>query len=59
MIYDSGEAMAVFLYGEGSTGKAKLMEVFEKALGNRLGVPKSGFLTGEDKFRPLLHARHL
>lgn len=48
--YDSGEAMAVFLYGEGSTGKSKLMEVFEKALGNRLGVLKSGFLTGEDKF---------
>ncbi|MBQ1347896.1 MAG: hypothetical protein IIY58_00860, partial [Aeriscardovia sp.] len=48
--YDSGEAMAVFLYGEGSTGKSKLMEVFEKALGNRLGVLKSSFLTGEDKF---------
>lgn len=28
--YDSGEAMAVFLYGEDSTGKSKLMEVFEK-----------------------------
>lgn len=46
--YDSGEAMAVFLYGEGSTGNAKLIEVFEKALENRLEVPKSGFLTGED-----------
>ena len=29
--YDSGEAMVVLLYGENSTGKSKLMEVFEKA----------------------------
>ncbi|MBQ1427734.1 MAG: hypothetical protein IIZ04_02615, partial [Aeriscardovia sp.] len=48
--YDSGEAMAVFLYGEGVTGKSKLMEVFEQALVNRLGVLKTAFLTGEDKF---------
>ena len=48
--YDSGEAMAVFLYGEGITGKSKLMEVFEQALVNKLGVLKTAFLTGEDKF---------
>lgn len=48
--YDTAEAMAAFLYGEGSTGKSKLMEVFEKSLENRFRVLKSSFLTGEDKF---------
>lgn len=50
LTYDSGEAMAVFLYGGGATGKSKLMEVFEGALGNRFRVLKSDFLTEKDKF---------